>query len=346
MVSIIIPVYNSEKSIRRTIESVLNQSCKEFELILIDDGSTDSSYAICNGIAKENCNIIVISQVNSGAAEARNRGIEVAGGDYIAFVDADDTVDENWLSLLNDIIIEYKPDLVINGYKLMFSRNEEYKVRNIIAPAREFVNDKELVIHMTEKLINESVFNHVWNKLYRTEVIKKNSLQLNREFFLGEDFSFNLHYVQVAESVYITSASPYNYTVNSDGITHRFTKEKFVALKKVTREFHDFLIKNNLSLDGYYHRLIRNCFSSFMELFHKDCSFSFEEKKNEVKKIIHDPDVKKMLKDYNAHSLKQRILLSLLKFDKEYFILLLSKLFYFKKFKYNQKWLSQYKEDN
>ncbi len=119
-VSIIVPIYNSEKNLDRCVNSILRQSYKNLELILINDGSTDSSLDICNNFRKLNENIIVIDQKNMGVSAARNIGLRYATGDLIQFVDSDDYIDSDMTESLVNCIRENNADLVICGYKSIF----------------------------------------------------------------------------------------------------------------------------------------------------------------------------------------------------------------------------------
>ena len=117
-ISIIIPIYNVEKYLVRCIESILNQSYKSFELILINDGSTDKSGEICDLYKSKDKRIKVIHKVNNGASEARNTGIENSNGGYICFVDGDDWIENNMLREMKEYFEIYNPDLIINGLSI------------------------------------------------------------------------------------------------------------------------------------------------------------------------------------------------------------------------------------
>lgn len=331
LISIIVPVYNAEDKIENTIRSILKQNVDEYELIIVNDGSTDKSGDICARFAEVNDKVKVIHQKNSGPSMARNNGISESVGEYITFVDADDIVDPNWLSLLVDSVNKYEPDIIITGYKehrIKDGGEQQYKR---IIPYSEYIEGNQLVISKTTDLINASLFNPLWNKLYKSKLIKMNNIKFNSLYNLGEDFLFNLDYIQLAKGAYIMGEDPYNYLINQGSLTHRFKRDKFIALKGVTLQFKDFLLNHNSSLDPYYQRLIRNCFSSIMELFHKDCYFSFEDKITEIRKIKEDNDVQQMLTHYKPGTKEQILLLLVLK-GNVYFTFLISKLFYFKKF--------------
>jgi len=116
MISVIIPVYNCEKWLEACVSSLINQSYKDFEILLVNDGSTDGSEAVCKSLAGEHCCIRYFSKENGGAASARNLGLDNAKGDYVAFVDADDTVKRNYLETLIKSATEYNADIVMCDY--------------------------------------------------------------------------------------------------------------------------------------------------------------------------------------------------------------------------------------
>ena len=143
-VSIIVPIYNAENSIELTIDSILNQNYKDFELILINDGSKDNSGLICNRFAAVDKRIKVIHQNNSGAAFARNIGIKIAKGKYIAFVDADDILKEDWLSTMIEPMMDHNTDLICTWYKKIFKKNKKIVKSIIIKPEKKYLIIKQI----------------------------------------------------------------------------------------------------------------------------------------------------------------------------------------------------------
>ena len=124
--SVIVPIYNNEAELPRCIESILNQDYKNFELILIDDGSTDGSASVCEQYANKNSNIVFIHKQNGGAATARNLGISIAKGEYIFFVDSDDYVSNNFCSVAVDAFVKENVDIVIFGFEYIYlDKNRE-----------------------------------------------------------------------------------------------------------------------------------------------------------------------------------------------------------------------------
>lgn len=185
LISIIIPVYNAEKYIERTLNSIKEQTYSNYEIIIINDGSTDESVKICNDFKKKNNNIkiTVITQKNSGVSNARNSGICLSKGKYIIFVDSDDSLEKNMLKDLSDSI--KIADLVISGYWWDINGHTNSKSHiscNV---------DKSNIIELFEK----GFINQLWNKIYVSDIIKKNNIRFDENLKVAEDLDFNLRYI-------------------------------------------------------------------------------------------------------------------------------------------------------
>ncbi len=207
MISVIIPVYNCEKYISRCVDSVLNQSYKDFELILVDDGSTDSSGVLCDGFLQRDKRVLVIHKKNGGASSARNAGLEIANGDYIAFIDADDWVDANYLdALIKPMIYNQEVDIV-----LMPSVDEssmELVIGEQVNKRREgCIEKKAAVLALIKKEI--SGIWAVWSKVYKRKIF--NSLKFNEALCYGEDLIINLELFLRAQKIYYVPLRYYHY---------------------------------------------------------------------------------------------------------------------------------------
>lgn len=169
MVSVIIPAYNAENSIEECITSVLNQTYREIEVIVVDDGSSDATFELCKKLANKDPRIVIISQINSGVSEARAKGVKKATGDYVYFLDADDT-------LKNDAINSIR-NLVRNDIEIVISESNFDKICNY----EEY-----------KKNLLSSVSWPVWGKLFKRSLLSDFVLSVPRYFTVGEDFLFQL----------------------------------------------------------------------------------------------------------------------------------------------------------
>ena len=190
-VSIIIPVYNAEKYLERSINSILKQTYKNIELILVDDGSKDNSLRVCQEFSKKHKNIITIHKENGGVSEARNTGIQHATGDYIEFVDADDSIDENCVEKLVSGIKD--ADVCLCGFVL-----DKIDGQKILAAKEDYVFEFRKDIKKAFDLVRLGLSNSPCNKLYKKEKIKT---LFNKKYFIGEDVIFNLNYIKNCEKI-------------------------------------------------------------------------------------------------------------------------------------------------
>lgn len=202
--SIIIPIYNREKTIEFCLNSILNQSYDSFEIIIINDCSTDKTIEILKKIQKKTKQKIKIisNKKNLGAGESRNIGIKNTTGDYICFVDSDDYIDNNYLESLINFAVKNNSDIVVSGYK---------KIRE---------KDKKIIYKLVpkESLWQAYSLTAICSKLYRTSLIKKNNIFFPR-YLIGEDMSFNIRAYSYAKQINILPIAGYNYTYNLSSTT-------------------------------------------------------------------------------------------------------------------------------
>ena len=207
LISVIVPIYKVEEYLRKSIESILNQTYKNLEIILIDDESPDNCGKICDEFAEKDPRIVVIHQKNTGVAGARNKGIQLAHGDYIGFVDPDDYADPYLFEKLYKEICDNSADIAICGYRTVGIRNKDYKLCNA-----SWNKDDAL-----QKLVENKVLtSHLWNKLFKKELF------LDLEFELGkryEDVRIIHKLFLRAKKVVAIEEILYDYYVREDSIT-------------------------------------------------------------------------------------------------------------------------------
>lgn len=226
-ISIIIPVYNVEEYLEQTIESILNQTLKDFELILIDDGSTDSSQDILKRYSDEYDKIKVIYQKNSGPSRARNRGIEAASGEYITFADSDDILPYNSLELRYNAAIEHNADLVIGAtYKFNSKRKWPLKTHFVGEGKKDIRNNKEILWTVGP-----------WNKIYKAEVIK--DLKFPEGLKYAEDQVFVIQAYLNAKNIYAIDDVIYYYRMRDAESEDSLTQQVFNDSANVIRQLYD-----------------------------------------------------------------------------------------------------------
>ncbi len=206
-ISIIIPVYNTESQLARCLDSLLLQKYKQFEVLLIDDGSTDRSGNICKEYAQKDPRFHVFHQCNRGVSAARNKGLTLATGDYVAFLDADDWVSDSYLS---DLVSALKPetDILFFGGKCMTDKSTEIATF-ISLDTSSFKSINTLI----EYTINSNIFGHVWLMWIRRTVLEKKHIRFNENISLHEDFIFTCECIISTTQLRMSTAQPYRYVI-------------------------------------------------------------------------------------------------------------------------------------
>lgn len=316
-ISIIVPVYNTAEYLERCIGSIIKQDFTEWELLLIDDGSTDNSLFICKKIEAKDCRIKVFSQNNSGVSAARNKGLNEALGQYICFIDSDDYIEPNYLSSL----YKYREyDLVICGYYVdLYSDNLTLKKQ-----------EKHIPTHLDLKLIKNKInlkdlflsgmMNSNWNKLYKARIINNNHLKF-KPYPINEDNIFTLEYIMHISSIYTTQDLLYhwiridNRLTGVDSIPSNIV-EIYNEAHLLTRSF----LQNNLIADQifyYSYQLIILKYFSSINLGKEKRQSVFAQ----INNIHKNPLIKSSYKAYQSNNLTNRFICFLQRwgFFKTYF---------------------------
>ena len=217
MISIVVPVYNASQYIEKCIKSILQQTYYEWELILIDNGSTDESYAICRKYAQLDERIFVLHQHhNQGVSVARNLGKEKAGGEFITFIDADDWVEPDFLEKLVSMQQKEKADMAICGYSVVHEadRKEEEAAGTGEAEKKEY----RIKACTVEKYIRKYMFRgntHCWGILYHKDILE--GIRFPKGMTIGEDLLFLIDALLAAKKIAITDYKGYKYYINEKG---------------------------------------------------------------------------------------------------------------------------------
>ena len=205
-VSIIVPVYNAQKYLKRCLDSIRIQSYKDFEVILIDDGSIDNSGEICDLYCSLDSRFKVMHQENLGVSVARNKGIELATGKYLIFIDSDDEVMPNMLEEMVSYINEYDTDVLISGITFV---KEGKKIKDVMPKITGYCTDDIWNYIATD---DTGIFGYISNKLYKTKIIKDNNINFNVNRKIQEDLEFALKVYSVCNNFYLLDKSYYLYT--------------------------------------------------------------------------------------------------------------------------------------
>lgn len=244
LVSIIVPIYNSEKTLKTCLDSILRQKYRNIELILINDGSTDSSKFICEKYTKRK-NVKLYNTINKGQSSARNTGIEFCSGEFIMFVDSDDSIPATSLSSLvsDDEFIVGNFVKVFNGLKIK-SKNEKVITENRVLSLADIKDYVQL--YLTKPHLH-SMLTFCWGKLYRADIIKKNSIWFNSLLRYDEDVDFNFKYLLYVTSLRYVSDVVYHY--NYFPYLKRYNWKDYENWTKVIESIAHYTTKN---LGMYY----------------------------------------------------------------------------------------------
>ena len=236
MISIIVPVYNGEKYLSRTIESLINQTYNNLEIILINDGSTDNSLSICNKYSKIDNRIKVFDKINGGVSSARNYGINHANGEYIFFIDADDTVSLNAIEIM--VCNLNSDDLIGINAKIISNSEKDLVYSSLLYEKNIFIKN----------MFSGCIKGFCWGYLFKTDVCKK--ILFNENISYCEDLLFLYYYVKCSgiKNIRFVPSVFYNYYVNDDGITCSNSN----YLKKVDSICSSIKKINELSDNEYY----------------------------------------------------------------------------------------------
>lgn len=244
LVSVIVPVYKVEKYIHRCVESLVNQTFKDIEIILVDDGSPDDCPAICEKLARNDSRIKVVHKKNGGLASARNAGMAVASGKYIGFVDSDDDVELNMYEKMFDVAEKYRVDFVMADYQRILQNGDSFTKSLDIDSGlyeRENIIEKVFPVLIMRESIEYGPLLSVWRCLYRSAFLKKNGLAFDEEVKWSEDNIFSAIMGYHCNSFYyLKGEALYHYYNNPGTITTSYRKGAWQVYSVMNEHLHDF----------------------------------------------------------------------------------------------------------
>lgn len=310
--SIIMPVYNSEKTIKRAIESIIEQTVQaKYELIIINDGSTDNTEKICDEFIKKYEWIKYKKISNMGVSNARNLGIEISNSKYIVFIDSDDFLERNALEVMLKKINENDTDLLITGYRRINESNNRLickKIDNCTYLKKEFYK-------LIPKAQNNNLFNQLWNKVYKADVIKENSIKFDPSISLGEDYRFILQYLQCINKITVIEELLYNYINSTNGLNCKYRADRLDINLENVKLLEQFYLDNNFKTDYIKSKFLKTCLSGISNICKNN---NKEERRKKLKNFIENEEIQKSLK-YN-YSGKEKILAKIISVKKIYIL--------------------------
>ena len=272
LISIIVPIYNAEKYIRECVDSILDQTFIDFQVVLVDDGSTDSSSNICDEYAIKDKRVKVFHKINGGVSSARNLGLKNAQGKYVVFVDSDD-----WL--LNDHVKHLIDSL--EGHEAQFAMSYPIKVSEGSYRTESYpsnvINGTNWEIAFTDNLLHW--YTSPWGKIYNLDIIKSNNLNFDENMYIGEDALFLFRYLLHVDRAYISNVANYCYRYDSMGsLTKRIfsVESEYISYYYISNVLDDTIMSRDLSplaieglntIKGHYVRRVMN------SLYHNDTDY-------------------------------------------------------------------------
>lgn len=254
MISIIMPVFNAVRTLERAVRSIQAQTCLNWELLLVDDGSTDGSDTLCDRLAREDGRIRTLHQLNRGASAARNAGLEVARGEWLAFCDADDWVDSYWLELF---VGQLRPDveLVVQGF---------HTVNGPWHGGHTGVNFSGSIAEGILYLAECKVLGYLWSKMLRRDMVERHHIRFDEHFTFREDEDFLLRYMLHIQRMSCTAEPGYYYNVPDFSAKYRAGDcfNPFLSIYRSLRTLYG--AKRNWLLADYEKELTQSLFDAYV----------------------------------------------------------------------------------
>jgi len=310
--SIVVPVYNGEQYVEQCISNIEKQTFKNYEVIFVDDGSSDSSGEIIDRLISSKEKYRVFHKENGGAASARNVGIDNARGKYITFYDLDDELSPQIYEKMVNLIDSSNADIAVCGF--YFKVENELKITQYLEPNSYpnslYVGRDEI----REKLVDmwdSDILSNVWNKVYRMSLIREKNLRYRDGHVYTEDRVYNRQFLENCESVVLTDECLYYYVRERVGsTTEKYRADYFTIRQKEYKEFQDHFKKMNVWNDKAREYVCREFVERMAgcieNIFHAGKLLSCAEKYQQVKAVVNNRDVRKALKHAKCRSFKMR----------------------------------------
>lgn len=279
-ISVIVPIFNASKSIKKCIESIINQTYKNIEIILINDGSEDNTLEIINDYKEKDERIKVINKANSGVANTRNVGIEIATGQYIMFVDSDDYIDVNYIYEMHNELVKNDSDVAVSG--MTSCENNEKKIKKII------YKNESCNLQFSEiisEIINKLTFCSACKTLIKKELLTNNKIRFDENLKYCEDMIFSFNMLKKATKIRYVNSTGYYYVFSKNSATN---KTDIKSINKYCQDnYYAFnYIKNNTQCENYLisNRVLTKINIAIKKVIYSD-KITYKLFKNEATKI-------------------------------------------------------------
>ncbi|MBU3159398.1 glycosyltransferase family 2 protein [Clostridium frigoris] len=317
-ISIIVPIYNGAKYIKECLEMIINQTFKDFELIIIDDGSTDNSKEMCTQYAKIDSRIKLISKENGGTWAARNRGIDESIGKYIIFLDCDDWYEDNLFEKMYENIKNNDVDLVISGQTNVFvDKNGEIIRKTTVLPNKHNFKTKDEILENYILLREEEIGDTLWNKIYKSEIIKKYNLKFEN-YKRGEDTIFNANYYQHINKCTVISEALYNYRIeNANPVWLKYSESYLDIVSSendtIVGKLKEWGKYNQVAMQYQATHFTYRIIEYFYRIAYSKSDLSLKSKFKEILKLLDNEEVRKNLDNSNVIGKFHKLLIKFMK---------------------------------
>ena len=311
-ISIIMPVYNVEEYVSKAIESVLGQTLREFEFLIVDDGSTDNSGTICDEYALKDKRIKVVHKENGGAPTARNVAIEMAKSKYLYFIDSDDWIEKDYLEKMYKLMIKNDADLVVTGFLMEYSDNGKTTTYSTKSSDRIYATQEDFRKN-AYKYFDNSLFGLPWNKLFRRDVVLKENIRFPDAKW--DDTHFNLDYLMNVKRVVVSSMAKYHWYRSRPGAETMIIysdvnmfKTRLAHYEHILQLYRHWGMENDYqsrdAIDSYFVGRVFQCIQELAD----NQDLGGRQKRERTAKILNNKIVRDALENAKSLSPKLRIL--------------------------------------
>lgn len=319
LVSIIVPVYNVEKYLQQCVDSLVSQTYKNIEILLIDDGSKDNSGQMCNQFSEQYTNVMSFHKKNSGLGLTRNFGLERINGDYVTFVDSDDYLRQDAIQKLVDGLDDGQNDTVIGGFTKITDDGKELYIETY---PEEVINNGLVYSRLFNRMLGSSPDRHdsikpsVWNALYSVKIIQEHNLHfVSERELISEDIVWDSDYYHYSKSVKVVTSSSYYYRYNPTSLSQTYKPDRFARSIKFYEYMIDRMSKTEIAEDAWL-RQTKNLFIAVRTCFSQGTDRHFREVRQTIAEICNDAILQNAIKKYPVKKLstKQRFFVMMIKY--------------------------------
>lgn len=309
LISIIVPCYNVEKYLKKCVDSIIGQSYKNIEIILVDDGATDNTPKLCDDLAKSDSRIKVIHKENGGVSVARNVGVENATGEYITFLDSDDWIECETLKKAYDEMKSCDTDVVVWGYVADFvdenghkTHFRDFKISGVCEKGNAEILSQKYTLGLS---------GYVWNKLYKTNIIKDNKILFDKNISFLEDLVFNSAYFCKCKKISFIDFIGNHYIQRKHETLGTKYYENILEIKLLGCKARENILKhfgiNQKNIDATMSSFYYSALKSAIANIKTKSDISPKEKIREIKAFLKDDAIQQIAKKSGKTSLKEKI---------------------------------------